>query len=108
MSEAEHMGEFMDEGYYDDLRFKEEFNNSRIWRRSSKKTKSDVYVIIQDSRKDDTTLMLVDRRKSKKYWWTHDISIAYKGSKKEMKKVASKLSKNNVRIVEMNYYLTIS
>ncbi len=102
------MSEFMDEGYYDDLRFKEEFNNSRIWRRSSKKTKSDVYVIIQDSRKDDTTLMLVDRRKSKKYWWTHDISIAYKGSKKEMKKVASKLSKNNVRIVEMNYYLTIS
>lgn len=30
MSEAEHMSEFMDEGYYDDLRFKEEFNNSRI------------------------------------------------------------------------------
>ena len=37
-SEAEHMSEFADEGYYDDLRFKEEFNNSRIWRRSSKKT----------------------------------------------------------------------
>lgn len=102
------MSEFMDEGYYDDLRFKEEFNNSRIWRRPSKKNKSDVYVIIQDSRKDDTTLMLVDRRKSKKYWWTHDISIAYKGSKKEMKKVASKLSKNNVRIVEIKYYSTIS
>lgn len=111
MSEAEHMSEFMDEGYYDDLIFKEEFNNSRIWRRSSKKTnehKSDVYVIIQDSRKDDTKLILVDRRKSKKYWWTHDISIAYKGSKTEMKKVASKLSKNNVRVVELNYYLTIS
>ena len=111
MSEAEHMSEFMDEGYYDDLIFKEEFNNSRIWCSPSKKTnesKSNVYVIIQDSRKNDTTLMLVDRRKSKKYWWTHDISIAYKGSKKEMKKVASKLSKNNVRIVEIKYYSTIS
>lgn len=111
MSEAEHMSEFMDEGYYDDLRFKEEFNNSRIWRRSSKKTnerKSDVYVIIQDSRKDDTTLMLVDRRKSKKYWWTHDISIAYKGSKKEMQKVASRLHKNNARVVEMKDYLSVS
>lgn len=111
MSEAEHMSEFMDEGYYDDLIFKGEFNNSRIWRRSSRKTnerKSNVYVIIQDSRKDDTTLILVDRRKSKKYWWTHDISLAYKGSKTEMKKVASKLSKNNVRVVELNYYLNIS
>lgn len=104
-TEAEHMSEFMDEGYYDDLRFKEEFNNSRIWRRSSKKTKSDVYVIIQDSRKDDTTLMLVDRRKSKKYWWTHDFSLAYKGNKDEVKKVTKRLHMNNVRIVELEKYL---
>lgn len=63
------------------------------------------YIIIQESRKDDTTLMLVDRRKSKKYWWTHDFSLVLKGSFSEMKKVANRLKRNNVRVVEYNEYL---
>lgn len=44
---------------------------------------------------------------AKKKYYITNVELQ-KGSKKEMKKVASKLSKNNVRIVEMNYYLTIS
>lgn len=68
------------------------------------KQKNGIFVIIQDSRKDDTTLMLVDRRKSNQYWWTHDFSIAYKGNKSEMDKVASKLKKNNVRVVNYEKY----
>ena len=52
--------------------------------------------------------MLVDRRKSKKYWWTHDISLACKGSKTDMQKVASRLHKNNIRVMEMKDYLSIS
>lgn len=63
-----------------------------------------LFVIIQDSRKDGTTLMLVDRRKSKKYWWTHDFSLAYKGNKEDMEKVASKLKKNNVRVINYTEY----
>ena len=48
--------------------------------------------------------MLVDRRKSKKYWWTHDFSLAYKGNKEDMEKVASKLKKNNVRVINYTEY----
>jgi len=72
-------------------------------RRLNKKEKG-LFIIIQDSRKDDTTLMLVDRRKSKKYWWTHDFSLVYKGKKEEMEKVASRLHKNNARIVNFQEY----
>ena len=50
--------------------------------------------------------MLVDRRKSKEYWWTHDFSLAYKGNKEDMEKVASKLRKNNVRVVCYAEYIT--
>lgn len=72
--------------------------------RLNKKEKG-LFLIIQDSRKDNTTLMLVDRRKSKSYWWTHDFSIAYKGSKEDMKKAAKKLKMNNVRVVSYEKYL---
>lgn len=48
--------------------------------------------------------MLVDRRKSKRYWWTHDFYLALKGNKKEIKKVASKLKRNNVRIISYTKY----
>lgn len=71
-----------------------------------KKASEDLFVIIQDSRKDNTTLMLVDRRKSKEYWWTHDFSLAYKGNKEDMEKVAGRLKKNNVRVVSYKEYLT--
>lgn len=74
---------------------------------SISKKKKDLYLIIQDSRKDDTTLMLVDRRKSKKYWWTHDLSIAYKGSKNELMKVVYKLQKNNARVISYLEYLNL-
>lgn len=73
-------------------------------RLNTERQKHDLFVIIQDSRKDDTTLMLVDRRKSKKYWWTHDFSLTYKGTMAEMNKVASKLKKNNVRVVNCKEY----
>ena len=69
-----------------------------------KKNNKNLYLVIQDSRKDDTTLMLVDRRKSKEYWGTHDFSIAYKGKKEDMEKVARKLHKNNVRIISFQKY----
>lgn len=78
---------------------------ARLNRDKQKKGKKDLFVIIQDSRKDDTTLMLVDRRKSKKYWWTHDFSLAYKGGKEDMQKVADKLKKNSARVVSYNEYL---
>lgn len=78
--------------------------HSRRKKRIIKKTDKDLFLIIQDSRKDDTTLMLVDRRKSKEYWWTHDLSIAYKGKKEDMEKVARKLHKNNVRIISFQKY----
>ncbi len=73
-------------------------------RERQKQASKDLFVIIQDSRKDNTTLMLVDRRKSKKYWWTHDFSLAYKGNKEDMEKVASKLKKNNVRVINYTEY----
>lgn len=79
----------------------------RLNRGKQKKENKDLFVIIQDSRKDNTTLMLVDRRKSKKYWWTHDFSLAYRGCKADMDKVASKLKNNNVRVVSYNDYLNI-
>ena len=79
-------------------------HSRRKKRRLNKKEKG-LFLIIQDSRKDDTTLMLVDRRKSKKYWWTHDFSLTYKGSKEDMRKVASKLHRNNVRVVSYQEYL---
>jgi hypothetical protein len=79
-------------------------HSRRKKRRLNKKEKG-LFLIIQDSRKDDTTLMLVDRRKSKKYWWTHDFSLALKGCLDEMKKVAKRLKRNNVRVVEYNEYL---
>lgn len=50
--------------------------------------------------------MLVDRRKSKLYWWTHDFSLAYKGNKSEMEKVAYRLKKNNVRVISCQDFLT--
>lgn len=79
-------------------------HSRRKKRRLNKKEKG-LFLIIQDSRKDDTTLMLVDRRKSKKYWWTHDFSLALKDGLDEMKKVAKRLKRNNVRVVEYNEYL---
>lgn len=72
--------------------------------RLNREKQKDLFLIIQDSRKDDTTLMLVDRRKSKEYWWTHDFSLAYKGKKEDMEKVAQKLHKNNVRVVSYETY----
>lgn len=77
----------------------------RLNREKQEKGTKDLFIVIQDSRKDDTTLMLVDRRKSKEYWWTHDFSLAYKGSKEDMRKVASKLHRNNVRVVSYQEYL---
>ena len=73
-------------------------------RRLNKEGKN-LYLVLQDSRKDNTTLMLVDRRKTKSYWWTHDFSIAYKGNKEDMKKVAKKLQMNNVKVVSYEKYL---
>ena len=108
-TEAEGLDGYMDEGYLDDLAFKRRFNNSSIFtnRHNNKehvKENLKIYLIIQNSRKDNTTLMLVDRRKTNKYWWTHDFSLAYKGSKKEMKKVVSKLKKNGARIIPYTMY----
>lgn len=98
----------LDEDYY--ARQKERLKHrkqaiERKDRLNREKQRNDLFVIVQDSRKDDTILMLVDRRKSKKYWWTHDFSLAYKGLKEEMEKVASKLKKNNVRVVSCNEYV---
>lgn len=71
-----------------------------------KKAINEMFVIVQDSRKDGTSLMLVDRRKSKKFWWTNDFSLALKGCKSEMQKVANKLKHNNVRVLNYNQYFT--
>lgn len=71
-----------------------------------KQVTNEKFVIVQDSRKDGTSLMLVDRRKSKKFWWTHDFSLALKGCKSEMQKVANKLKHNNVRVLSYNQYFT--
>ena len=101
----------LDEDYYTRLRErrkrrKQEIEREdRLNREKQKKENKELFVIVQDSRKDNTTLMLVDRRKSKKYWWTHDFSLVYKGSKADMDKVASRLKKNNVRVVNYNEYL---
>ena len=57
-----------------------------------------------DSRKDNTVLLLVDRRKSKKFWWTHDVSLAYKGSKEDMNKAVKNLTKNNARVISYSEY----
>ena len=92
------------------LREKRKHRKQEIERKdrlNRERQKHGLFVIIQDSRKDDTTLMLVDRRKSKQYWWTHDFSLAYKGCKADMDKVASKLKNNNVRVVSYNDYLNI-
>ncbi len=86
-------------------RKKEIERKDKLNREKQKKGNKSLFIVIQDSRKDDTTLMLVDRRKSKKYWWTHDFSLAYKGSKEDMRKVASKLHRNNVRVVSYQEYL---
>lgn len=97
----------LDEDYYTHKKEKRKRRKQEIERKDKlnrEKQKNGIFVIIQDSRKDDTTLMLVDRRKSKQYWWTHDFSIAYKGNKSEMDKVASKLKKNNVRVVNYEKY----
>lgn len=104
-TEAECLDGYMDEGFIEDISFIRNFNKSLFFRKERNKSISKVYVVIQNSRKDDTTLMLVDRRKSKKYWWTHDFSLAYKGTKEEMKKVTKRLHMNNVRIVELEKYL---
>lgn len=72
--------------------------------RPTKRKDKKVYMIIQDSRKDNTVLLLVDRRKSKEYWWTHDLSLAYKGSKEDMNKIVKKLTKNNVRVISCSEY----
>ena len=98
----------LDEDYYTRLREKRKHRKQEIERKdrlNRERQKHGLFVIIQDSRKDDTTLMLVDRRKSKQYWWTHDFSLAYKGCKADMDKVASKLKNNNVRVVSYNEYL---
>lgn len=100
----------LDEDYYTRQRERRKRRNKeiekkdRLNREKQKKGNKDLFIVIQDSRKDNTTLMLVDRRKSKEYWWTHDFSLAYKGGKEEMEKVASKLRKNNVRVVSCNKY----
>lgn len=99
-TEAEGLDMGMDEGYVDDLAFKRRFNNSKIFNRSG----TDLYMVIQDSRTGGTPLMLVDRKKSNKYWWTYDQSIALKGSKKAMDIVASKLKRNNARVVSYDRY----
>ena len=98
----------LDEDYYARQKERRKRRKQEIERKdrlNREKQRNDLFVIVQDSRKDDTTLMLVDRRKSKKYWWTHDFSLAYKGLKEEMEKVASKLRKNNVRVVSSNEYV---
>lgn len=101
----------LDEDYYTrqrerrKRRKKEIERKDKLNREKQKKGNKSLFIVIQDSRKDDTTLMLVDRRKSKKYWWTHDFSLAYKGSKEDMRKVASKLHRNNVRVVSYQEYL---
>lgn len=99
----------LDEDYY--ARQKERLKRrkqaiERKDRLNREKQRNDLFVIVQDSRKDDTILMLVDRRKSKLYWWTHDFSLAYKGNKSEMDKVAYRLKKNNVRVISCQDFLT--
>nr|DAS93077.1 MAG TPA: hypothetical protein [Caudoviricetes sp.] len=118
-TEAEHLSEIYDdyEAYssyseyiadreYERLCTLQNLAGTRVCKKKNrlKKQDKDLYLVIQDSRKDDTTLMLVDRRKSKEYWWTHDLSIAYKGKKEDMEKVARKLHKNNVRIISFQKY----
>lgn len=114
ISEAEALSEMYDDDFEDAEWIAEKQYQRRntiatlmgLSENSFKKPKDkSVYIIIQDSRKDDTTLMLVDRRKSKKYWWTHDFSLALKDGLDEMKKVAKRLKRNNVRVVEYNEYL---
>jgi hypothetical protein len=98
----------LDEDYYTRQRERRKHRKQEIERKdrlNRERQKHDLFVIIQDSRKDDTTLMLVDRRKSKQYWWTHDFSLAYKGCRADMDKVASRLKKNKVRVVNYNEYL---
>lgn len=101
----------LDDGCYTHQRKKGKSRKKAIERKvqsnkeKQKKQNEGLFVVIQDSRKDDTTLMLVDRRKSKQYWWTHDFSLAYKGCKDDMDKVAGRLKKNNVRVVNYNEYL---
>lgn len=99
----------LDEDYYTRQKERRKRRKQEIERKdrlNREKQRNDLFVIVQDSRKDDTTLMLVDRRKSKEYWWTHDFSFAYKGTKEDMEKVASKLRKNNVRVVCYAEYIT--
>ena len=72
--------------------------------RPTKRKDKKVYIVIQDSRKDNTVLLLVDRRKSKEYWWTHDLSLAYKGSKEDMNRIVKKLTKNNARVISYSEY----
>lgn len=101
----------IDEDYYTCQRGRRKRRKAAIERKDilnrykQKKGNKDLFVVIQDSRNDDTTLMLVDRRKSKEYWWTHDFSLAYKGSKEEMEKVANRLRRNNARVVSYQEYL---
>lgn len=97
----------LDEDYYASQKERRKRRKQEIERKdrlNREKQRNDLFVIVQDSRKDDTTLMLVDRRKSKLYWWTHDFSLAYKGNKSEMDKVAYRLKYNNVRVVSCNKY----
>lgn len=99
----------LDEDYYTRQKERRKRRKQEIERKdrlNREKQRNDLFVIVQDSRKDDTTLMLVDRRKSKEYWWTHDFSLACKGTKEDMEKVASKLRKNNVRVVCYAEYIT--
>ena len=101
----------LDEDYYTRQRVRRKRRKAEIERKDRLNREKqisqnrDMFVIIQDSRKDNTTLMLVDRRKSKEYWWTHDFSLAYKGSKEDMRKVANRLHRNNVRVVSYQEYL---
>lgn len=106
-SEAEHMESVFDEGFKEDMKWRRQFTNNRFSQRIKKNTCKEkaLFLVIQNSRSDDTTLMLVDRRKSKEYWWTHDFSLAYKGSKEDMRKVANRLHRNNVRVVSYQEYL---
>lgn len=114
ISEAEALSEIYDDDFEDAEWIAEKQYQRRntiatllgISENSSKKPKDkSVYIIIQNSRRDDTTLMLVDRRKSKKYWWTHDVSLAYKGKREDLQKVANRLKNNNVRVVNYQEYL---
>lgn len=83
----------------------EEYLQQRAQREELAKQYEGLYLVISDSTRDNTTLMLVDRKKSNMYWWTHDLRIALTGSKEAMERIASRLTRNNPRVVSCRMYL---